>query len=529
VADAQAATGSAGRSPASAGGGPAATGGGPVPPLAGVRVLALEQYQSLPFATNILARLGAEVIKVELPPAGEMSRVSTPGLTDVTGRYHSGTFLRNNHNKRSLAIDWRTPKGSALVKRAAARCDVFAENFRPGALGKYGLSYEQLAEAAPRLIYASISGFGQDPGTPYFSRPAFATVVEAMSGFYSAASASDDPPVVGSAGALGDTVSGLYAAIGIMAALRSRDVNGVGQHLDIAMLDCMLGIQDFGLSQWCLRHEGTTSVGIVHAFRATDGWFVLNVNRHHQFMKLADVIGRPEWASDASLSSAQDWSDKMEDVIRPGIEAWSAGRTRSQACDVLTEAGLAAGPALTFGELSSDPHLALRHMLVDSGLKTRDGSPYLFPGDPIKLRQQPRRPDVFPPPLGRDGPGLLAELGLSETEVEALRQAGIIASTSLRQLVSRLAARLKWPPGYQPMSCIAATTCWNRASSAGSSGGGRTKPLTNPDKRRVTNAGSSSYVAAGCISSSTSSLTTEPSASQSPLRTRRRSSSCKPG
>ena len=292
------------------------------------------------------------------------------GLTDAAARYHSGTFLRNNHNKRSLAIDWRTPEGGELVKRAAARCDVFAENFRPGALGKYGLSYEQLAEAAPRLIYASISGSGRTRETPYFSRAAFATVVEAMSGFYSTASASDDPPQVGFAGPLGDTVSGLYAAIGIVAALRSRDVTGVGQHLDIAMLDCMLGIQDFGLSQWCLRNEGTTSVGIVHAFRAADGWFVLNVNRHHQFAKLAHVIGRPEWASDASLNSAQDWVDRMEDVIRPGIEAWSADHP-SQVCDVLTEAGLAAGPLLTFDELSDDPHLAQRHMLVDSGLKTR--------------------------------------------------------------------------------------------------------------------------------------------------------------
>lgn len=457
MAEAQAATGSAGSGSASAGGGAVSAGGGPVsagaaPALAGVRVLAMEQYQSLPFATNILARLGAEVIKVELPPAGEMSRVSTPGLTDAIGRYHSGTFLRNNHNKRSLAIDWRTPEGGALVKRAAARCDVFAENFRPGALGKYGLSYEQLAETAPRLIYASISGFGQDPATPYFSRPAFATVVEAMSGFYSTVSASDDPPRVGFAGALGDTVSGLYAAIGILAALRSRDVTGVGQHLDIAMLDCMLGIQDFGLSQWCLRNEGTTSVGIVHAFRAADGWFVLNVNRHHQFARLADVIGRPGWATEASLASAQDWVDRMEDVIRPGIEAWSAGRARLQACDVLTEAGLAAGPVVTFGEVSGDPHLALRQMLVDSGLKTADGSPYLFPGDPIKVRQQPPRPDAFPPPLGRDGPGLLAELGLSEQDVDALRQAGIISSTSLRLLGSRPTARRRWAVSRWPGS-----------------------------------------------------------------------------
>jgi crotonobetainyl-CoA:carnitine CoA-transferase CaiB-like acyl-CoA transferase len=450
VAEAQAATGSAGGGAAGgeAAGGSGPAGGGAAGPLAGVRVLAMEQYQSLPFATNILARLGAEVFKVELPPAGEMSRVSTPGLTDAAGRYHSGTFLRNNHNKRSLAVDWRTPEGGALVRRAAARCDVFAENFRPGALGKYGLSYEQLAEAAPRLIYASISGFGQDPETPYFSRPAFATVVEAMSGFYSTVSASDDPPRVGFAGALGDTVSGLYAAIGIVAALRSRDVTGVGQHLDIAMLDCMLGIQDFGLSQWCLRNEGTTSVGIVHAFRAADGWFVLNVNRHHQFAKLADVIGRPEWASDASLSSAQDWVDRMEEVVRPGIEAWSAGRTRSQLCAVLTAAGLAAGPVLTFGEVSGDPHLAQRHMLVDSGLKTADGSPYLFPGDPIRLRQQPRRPDAFPPPLGRDGPGLLAELGLSAAEIEALREAGVISVTSLRQPgISRWPGSRRRPSG----------------------------------------------------------------------------------
>jgi crotonobetainyl-CoA:carnitine CoA-transferase CaiB-like acyl-CoA transferase len=418
-------------------------------PLAGVRVLALEQYQSLPFATSILARLGAEVIKVELPPTGEMSRVSTPGLTDAGGRYHSGTFLRNNHNKRSLAIDWRTPEGGELVKRAAARCDVFAENFRPGALGKYGLSYEQLAETAPRLIYASISGFGQDPGTPYFSRPAFATVVEAMSGFYSTASRSDDPPQVGSAGPLGDTVSGLYAAIGILAALRSRDLTGVGQHLDIAMLDCMLGIQDFGLSQWCLRHEGG-SIGIVHAFRAADGWFVLNVNRHHQFAKLAHVIGRPEWASDPSLNSAQDWVERMDDVIRPGIEAWSADRTRSLVCDVLTEEGLAAGPLLTFDELGRDPHPALRHMLIDSGLKTRDGSPFLFPGDPIKLRPQPRRPDAFPPPLGRDGPSLLAELGLAEKEIEALRRAGIISSISLPHLV--LGSATDTHLGYQSMA-----------------------------------------------------------------------------
>ena len=171
-----------------------------------------------------------------------------------------------------------------------------------------------------------------------------------MSGFYSTASASYDPPHVGFAVLLGDTVSGLYAAIGIMAALRSRDVTGVGQHLDIAMLDCMLGIQDFGLSSAgrCARGQHL-------------GWHCARVPRRGRLVRAerqpASSIRKAgachrasRWASDASLNSAQDWVDRMDDVIRPGIEAWSADRTRSQVCDVLTEAGLAAGPLLTFEE-----------------------------------------------------------------------------------------------------------------------------------------------------------------------------------
>jgi len=395
--------------------------------LAGIRVLALEQYQSMPFATNILARLGAEVIKVELPPDGEMSRISTPGLTDALGQYQSGTFLRNNHNKRSVAIDWRIADGREIVGRLIEGSDVFAENFRPGALHKYGLSYAQLSETNERLIYLSISGFGQDSNSPYFSRPAFATVVEAMGGFYSSLDPSSGAPLIAHAGPLGDTISGLYAAIGTLAALRFRETSGRGQHVDVAMMDCMLGIQDFALSQWCLRNEQRSAVGIVNGFRAADGWFVIVINRRHQFEKLAEVIGHSNWATDKNLNSAQDWFDNTEDVIRPGIEKWAEGRSKLQACNELAEAGLAAGPLLSYEELKDDDHVRLRHMLIDSGLQTASGEPFLFPGNPIKLSANPSGPDIPPPLLGADGPSIFAELGLGEERIRALREAGVIA------------------------------------------------------------------------------------------------------
>src|SRR5437016_4745655 len=209
-------------------------------PLDGVRVLALEQMQSLPFATQLLARLGADVVKVEHPRDGESGRQALPAMADPQGRRVGATFLRNNLNKRSVGIDVKSPRGRELLLELMGRFDVVAENFKAGTLDRLGLGYQAVAARHPAVIYVSVSGFGNGVPSPYRTWPAYAAITEAMSGIYEYQRKGDDPPVVGPVGALGDIGTALFGAIGILAALRHRDRSGEGQYLDIAMFDAML-------------------------------------------------------------------------------------------------------------------------------------------------------------------------------------------------------------------------------------------------------------------------------------------------
>ncbi len=195
-------------------------------PLDGVRVLAAEQMQALPYATQMLARLGAEVVKVEHPVHGESGRASTPAMIDPAGRKVGATYLRNNLNKRSVGLDLKSPEGRDLFLALAGRFDVVAENFKAGTMDRMGLGYADIAAVHPRVIYVSISGFGNADVTPYRDWPAYASVVEAMSGIYEYKSGPDRPPVTIPVGALGDISSALYAVIGILAALRHREHTG---------------------------------------------------------------------------------------------------------------------------------------------------------------------------------------------------------------------------------------------------------------------------------------------------------------
>jgi crotonobetainyl-CoA:carnitine CoA-transferase CaiB-like acyl-CoA transferase len=355
-----------------------------------------------------------------------MARISRPGLTGPDGSYYGGTFLRNNHNKQSLAINWKHPTGAELLQRISSNFDVFAENFRAGALDKYGLSYEVFREADPRIIYLSISGFGHDKASPYYEWAAFASVVGAMVGFYASDPAKDGIPKVGGAGTLGDSVAGLYAAIGILAALRARGASGRGQHIDISMLDCMVAIQDFAISQWALREEASTAIGIVDAFRCADGFFVLVVNRPHQFQKLASLIGKEAWLDDPGLKTAMGWEANLTAVIRPAVEAWSQSRTRLDACRELAAAGIAAGPMLAIAELVADEHLRLRSMIHQSALVGSTGQPYMYPGNPLKLSEMAERADEPPPRLGAATTAILKSCGLSGAEIDSLRGQRII-------------------------------------------------------------------------------------------------------
>ena len=235
-------------------------------PLDGVRILAAEQMQALPYATQLLARLGAEVVKVEHPRDGESGRGALPAMEDPSGRRVGATFLRNNLNKRSVGIDLKHPRGKELFVELAGRFDVVGENFKAGTMDRLGLGYEVLAAHHPALIWVSVSGFGNVGDSPYRDWPAYAMVPEAMSGIYEFARPPGEAPRVTPVGALGDISSALFAVIGIQAALRHRDVTGLGQRVDIAMLDSVIAMTDVVTNFWSLGRRNGLVDGVMASF-----------------------------------------------------------------------------------------------------------------------------------------------------------------------------------------------------------------------------------------------------------------------
>jgi formyl-CoA transferase len=397
-------------------------------PLDGVRVLALEQMQALPYATQLLARLGADVVKVEHPKGGDLGRGSQPAMTDPEGRAVGATFLRNNLGKRSVAIDLKSPQGRDLVLRLAPHFDVVAENSKAGSMAKLGLGYEDIAAVHPAVVYVSVSGFGSTLPSPYGSWPAFAPVVEAMSGIYEFKRQGDDPPVAAPVGALGDIGAALYAVIGVLAALRHRDQTGRGQQVDIAMLDAVIAMTDIVTNFWSLGlRGGNLAPLIMHGFRASDGWFIVQVGREPQFAALAELVGEPGWIRDPRFAERQGWIDHLEDTIRPAIEGWAAAKTRLEACEALSAVGIAAGPCFTDDEVVADPHVANRSMLVEMPRTDGVDQPVLIPGNPVKLTQVAEGPETRVPWLGEHTDEVLrAELGLSDDDLAALRSVGAI-------------------------------------------------------------------------------------------------------
>jgi crotonobetainyl-CoA:carnitine CoA-transferase CaiB-like acyl-CoA transferase len=403
-------------------------------PLDGVRVLAVEQMQALPYATQLLARLGAEVVKVEHPGSGESGRGSYPAMLDPQGRRVGATFLRNNLGKRSVAIDLKHPEGRELLLRLAPRFDVVCENFKGGTMERLGLGYDVVAERHPAVIYLSLSGFGNQmdglADSPYRSWPAYAAIVEAMSGIYEYRKERDRRPRANPVGAFGDISSALFGAIGLLAALRHRDRTGEGQHVDIAMLDALVAMTDIVTNLWSMgvhRSIEEEIKAIIDTFPASDGHFVLQLGRPHQFTKLAEVIGHPEWLSDERFADHDGWVDNFDTVVRPAIEDWAASRTRAEAADELGRAGLAAGPCYTPPEVIADPHLAGRDMLVETPRTDGVEEPILVPGNPIKMSKVATGPETRVPWLGEHTNDVLAtELALTEDELATLRKEGAI-------------------------------------------------------------------------------------------------------
>jgi formyl-CoA transferase len=400
-------------------------------PLDGVRVLAVEQMQALPYATQLLAHLGADVVKVEHPRTGDSGRASRPALTDRDGRQVGATYLRNNLSKRSLGIDLKQPAGRELLLRLVPHFDVLAENLRPGAMQRLGLGFAPVAKLAPRTIYLSVSGFGQLAPSPYASWPAYAPVAEAMGGLYEPNRKPGAPPPVVVAGALGDIGTALFAVIGVLGALRHRERTGAGQLVDVAMLDSMLAISDMPPFLWSMgapvAWAAAGAIALCAGFRARDGWFVVGVFREHHFAKLAKLVGHPEWTSDPRFATREGWAAHTESVIRPALEEWAANMTKLEASRALCEGGIAAGPSQEAPDLAADPHVAARGMLIEVPRPDSD-RPMLVVGNPVKMSNVAEGPVRSFPGLGEHTDELLREiLELDERELAELRARGVLA------------------------------------------------------------------------------------------------------
>jgi formyl-CoA transferase len=399
-------------------------------PLEGVRILALEQMQALPYATQLLARLGADVVKVESVKGGDLGRGSQPGITDPDGRFVGATYLRNNLDKKSICVDLKAPEGKQLILDLAPKFDIVAENFKGGALSRMGLGYDDIAAVHPGVIYLSVSGFGNTVETPYDGWPAYAAVAEAMSGIYDYKLEPGRPPAVSPVGALGDIGTALFGTIGILAALRHRDRTGLGQYIDVAMFDAMVSMTDLVTNFWSLGLRPAPGQGlamVLDGFEASNGWFIIQVGREHEFERLANLVDKPEWLTDERLSTRAGWREHMDDILRPGVKAWAADKTNIEACKALADAGVAAGPCLTAQQVIDDPHVAARNMLMEIP-RPEGGDPVLTPGNPIKMSRVSEGPDVRMPWLGEHTNEVLAaELGLDDARIEQLRADGVIA------------------------------------------------------------------------------------------------------
>jgi crotonobetainyl-CoA:carnitine CoA-transferase CaiB-like acyl-CoA transferase len=402
-------------------------------PLDGVRVIALEQMQALPFATQLMTRLGAEVIKVEQVGRGDSGRTATPSMTRENGEKVGATFVRNNLGKESVAIDFQSHRGRQLVLDLSRKSDIVCENLGPGKAKRLGLDYESMSAEHPELIYLSISGFGNDGLSPYEKWPAYASVAEAMSGIYEYARRPHQPPVINPVGGLGDTGTGLFGIIGMLAALRHRDATGLGQHIDVSMFDAMVSICDLAVNYWSMGQYREPDQEfdlplILDSFPSARGWFIVQVVREHQFERLANLVGHPDWVGDDRFATRQGWRDHFETAIRPAVEAWAADKTNLEAARAFADSGIAAAPCSSAADVAADPHVALHNMLVE--VERTDGveQPVLVAGNPIKMSRVAEGPERFVPLMGEHTDSVLnSVLGLDDQAIDDLIAAGVVS------------------------------------------------------------------------------------------------------
>ncbi|MBS0296356.1 MAG: CoA transferase [Proteobacteria bacterium] len=407
----------------------------PQGPLAGVTVLDLSRVLAGPWATQLLADLGAEVIKVERPGAGDDTRTWGPPFATTTEgeRGDAAYFFAANRNKRSLTVDMATPEGADLLRRLAAKADVVVENFKTGGLKKYGLDYASLRAANPKLVYCSITGFGQTG--PYAARAGYDYMIQATGGLMSITGQADgdpgaEPMKVGVA--VADLFTGLYASNAILAALLHARETGQGQHIDMALFDAQAAMLANQASNFFASGKAPVRMGNAHPnlapyqpFPTADGAVVIAVGNDGQFRALADAAGLSALADDARFKTNADrvaHRAALAEALKPAL----AGKTTANWIKALEAAGVPCGPINSIDRVFEEPQAVARGLVVEQ-TRTDLSRPIRTVASPIRLSETPVAYRSAPPALGADTDAVLQEqLGLNEAEIARLRDLGVV-------------------------------------------------------------------------------------------------------
>jgi crotonobetainyl-CoA:carnitine CoA-transferase CaiB-like acyl-CoA transferase len=408
--------------------------------LDGIRVLDLSRVLAGPWCTQTLADLGAEVIKIERPGTGDDTRGwGPPFLKDRAGQdtHEAAYYLGTNRNKRSVTCDIAQPEGQALIRELAKHCHVFVENFKVGDMARYGLDYASLAAVNPRLVYCSVTGFGQTG--PYRERAGYDYAIQGMGGLMSVTGERDDlgggPQKVGVA--VADLFTGMYSAVGILAALRHAERTGEGQHLDMALLDTQVAmLANLGANYLVSgkvpgragnAHQNIVPYQVFEVAPAEDGHkdhIILAVGNDGQYAKFCQVAGRPELATDPRFAKNQD-RVRNRAVLVPMLEPVMKSRRKADWLAALEAAKVPCGAINSIGEVFADPQVRERGMVHqwDHPL----AGPVNLVASPIKLSGTPVRTDLPPPLLGQDTEQVLGEvLGWGEDRIRDLRAKEVI-------------------------------------------------------------------------------------------------------
>lgn len=394
-------------------------------PLTGLKVLDLTRVVSGPFCTMLLADMGADVVKIEAAD-GDPSRV-----TGIMGKGENPYFVNLNRNKRTITVDMKQPEGKEIIRRLAKQSDILVENFRPGVMDRLGLGYAELNKLNPGLIYAAISGFGKTG--PYRDRPAFDFIAQAMSGFMSLNGNEEMPPLrVGIP--ISDTIAGLYAAFGILAALRERDRTGKGQEIQTAMVDGLISMFTFASSAFFATGELPPRNGNDHMvvspyglFNAADGPVAIAPSTEKNWLQLCAALGLDNLPSDPRFDTQHKRRQNRKE-INAIVQGVISTKKRDEWIDILNQAGVPCGPVNNLKQVFSDPQVLHQEMVLESA---QPGGPVKMPGFPVKLARTPARLRMPSPQMGEHSTEVLRELGYSEEEIENLiKTAAVVAAAA---------------------------------------------------------------------------------------------------